>query len=105
MRLGKVMIRSAAPFRRDGSRRTGRKGCQIDLLIQTGEALPVVEVKRQARIGYEIIDEVKAKCRLVPRPAGASIRTALVYSGELAPSVEAAGYFDAIVSFRRLLGL
>ena len=37
--------------------------------------------------------------------AGASIRTALVYSGELAPSVEAAGYFDAIVSFRRLLGL
>lgn len=105
LRLGKVMIRSAAPFRRDGSRRTGRKGCQIDLLIQTGEALHVVEVKRQARIGYEIIDEVKAKCRLVPRPAGASIRTALVYSGELAPSVEAAGYFDAIVSFRRLLGL
>lgn len=93
------------PFRRDGSRRTGRKGCQIDLLIQAGESLHIVEIKRQARIGYEIIDQVKAKCKLVPRPSDATIRKALVYSGELAPSVEASGYFDAIVPFRRLLGL
>ncbi len=32
-------------------------------------------------------------------------RTALVYEGTLAPIVEADGYFDAIVPFRRLLGL
>ncbi len=105
LRLDNVMIQSAAPYRRDGSRRTGRKGCQIDLLIQTAEALYVVEIKRQTRIGLEVIDEVKEKCRLVPHPAGRSMRTALVYSGELARSVEATGYFDAIVPFRRLLGL
>lgn len=105
LRLDGVMIHSAAPYRRDGSRRTGRKGCQIDLLIQTGEALHVVEIKRQTRIGFDVIDETKAKCRLIPHPAGRSIRTALVYSGELSPSVKAAGYFDAIVPFRNLLGL
>jgi len=34
-----------------------------------------------------------------------SVRTALVYDGRLAPSVEADGYFDAIVPFSRILGL
>ncbi len=32
-------------------------------------------------------------------------RTALVYEGHLAPIVEADGYFDAIIPFRRLLGI
>ena len=36
---------------------------------------------------------------------GMSVRTALVYEGNLAPVVEADGYFDAIVPFRQLLGL
>ena len=30
----------------------------ISLLIQAGESLHIVEIKRQARIGYEIIDRV-----------------------------------------------
>ena len=34
-----------------------------------------------------------------------SVRTALVYEGHLAPIVEADGYFDAIIPFRRLLGI
>ncbi len=38
-------------------------------------------------------------------PRGFSVRTALVYDGNLAPSVEADGYFNAIVPFSRLLGL
>ena len=50
-------------------------------------------------------DEVKKKCRRLPRVPGLSIRTALVYSGELAKSVEAEGYFDALVPFARLIGL
>ena len=32
-------------------------------------------------------------------------RAALVYSGHLSPVVAADGYFDAIVPFRKLLGL
>jgi hypothetical protein len=34
-----------------------------------------------------------------------SARAALVYDGALSPVVEADGYFDSIVPFRRLLGL
>lgn len=65
----------------------------------------VVEIKRQAHIGHEIIAEVREKCRRLPHRPEVSIRTALVHSGELAPSVEASGYFDAIVPFGSLLGL
>ena len=105
LRLGNVMVTSAAPFRRNGSRKTGCKGCQIDLLVQTPEAYYAVEIKRKARIGPEVVDEMKEKCRLLPRPSGISLRTLLVYSGELAPSIEPSGYFDALVPFGRLLGV
>lgn len=105
LRLGNVMVTSAAPFRRNGSSKTGRKGCQIDLLVQTPEAYYAVEIKRKSRIGPEVIDEMKEKCRLLPRPSGISLRTVLVYSGELAPSIEPSGYFDAVVPFGRLLGI
>ena len=65
----------------------------------------VVVIKRQAHVGYEVVDEVKEKCRRLPRAPGLSLRTALVYSGELARSVEAEGYFDAVVPFSRLIGI
>ena len=42
---------------------------------------------------------------LLPHPRNVAIRTALVHSGELAPSVEACGFFDAIVPASKLLGL
>jgi hypothetical protein len=48
---------------------------------------------------------MKDKVGRFAAPKGFSVRTALVYDGELAPSVEADGYFDAIVPFSRLLGL
>ncbi len=42
---------------------------------------------------------------VIDRSPGVSARAALVYSGHLSPVVAADGYFDAIVPFRRLLGL
>ena len=65
----------------------------------------VVEIKRRREIDREIIREVDEKVRAIARPTGVSARAALVYSGHLSPVVEADGYFDAIVPFRRLLGL
>ena len=82
-----------------------RKGVQVDLLLQTRRSLCVVEIKRQREIGRDVIDEVAEKVRRIPCRDGISVRTALVYEGTLAPIVEADGYFDAIVPFRRLLGL
>lgn len=55
--------------------------------------------------GARFIAEVDEKVKRIARPSGVSMRTALVYDGELAPTVEACGYFDAIIPARRLLGL
>jgi len=103
--LGNAQIVSAAPYRRAASRDGTRKGVQIDLLIQTRRSMCIVEVKRRREIGREVIDEVAEKVSSLPRRSGISVRTALVYEGQLAPIVEADGYFDAIVPFARLLGL
>ena len=102
--MGNAQIYSAAPFRRAPSRDGMRKGVQIDLLIQTRRSICVVEIKRRREIGREVIDEVAEKVEALPRRKGVSVRTALVYEGCLAPIVEADGYFDAIIPFRRLLG-
>ena len=80
-------------------------GLQVDLLLQTRRTAYLIEVKRKLEIGREVIGEMEEKARLLPRRRGVSVRTALVYDGHLAPIVEADGYFDAIIPFRRLLGI
>lgn len=103
--IGKSTVTSVAPYRRSGSRDGKRPGVQVDLLVQTRRTAYLVEVKRRREIGREIIGELEEKVALIPARKGVSLRTALVYEGELAPIVEADGYFDAIIPFRRLLGL
>jgi hypothetical protein len=36
-------------------------------------------------------------------PRGKAVKTALVYSGHLAPIVEAQGYFNAVIDMRDIL--
>ena len=105
LHMDNAMLMSAAPYSRRGGSSGGREGVQVDLLLQTRMSMCVVEIKRKASIGREIIDEVRRKCRLVPKRRGVSLHTAIVYEGEIAPSVEADGYFDAVIPFRRLLGM
>lgn len=104
LHVGNATILSAAPYR---NVRRGRKGeamgCQIDLLIQTPRAVYVVEVKRRRQIGTEIEDEVEERVRRLPLRKGVSVRPVLVYDGELAPIVEANGYFSAIIPASELL--
>lgn len=104
LHLGGSLVTSAAPYRKVGSKRRGN-GFQIDLLIQTEGSMCLTEIKRQKKIGKEVIGEMDAKVRKISRPEGVSIRTALVYDGELNPSVEANGYFDALIPFVRLMGV
>ena len=100
------LVMSAGPYRRKGTNgKNGRKGCQVDLLIQTRRALYFVEVKRQGEIGREVIDQVDDQVRAIARPRGVSAKTALVYDGHLSPVAATDGYFDAIVPFKNLLGL
>ena len=106
LNLRGALVLSAAPYRRrggDGPR--SRRGCQIDLLVQTRSTVCVVEVKRKAEIGREVIGETDAKVKALSLPSGVSARAALVYEGHLSPVVEADGYFDVLVPFHRLLGL
>ena len=105
LHLDNVLLSSAAPYRKMPVPSLRQKGCQIDLLIQSRRTVYVVEIKRMSEIGRGIIDEVDAKVRCLKTRPNVSIRTALVYEGHLAPIVEADGYFDAIVPFRKLLGL
>lgn len=88
-------ILSAAPWRKNGE--GGKGGCQIDLLIQMPQTVFVVEIKRRVRIGEEVVDEVREKLRRIRFKGRKSIRTALVYCGELAPTVRGAGFFDFLV--------
>ena len=106
LHLDGQLITSAAPYRRKATNgRNGRKGVQIDLLIQTRRSIYIVEIKRKETIDREIIQEMDAHVKAIRRPDGVSIRTALVYDGNLSPVVAADGYFDAIVPFKKLLGL
>ena len=105
LHMDKALIVSAAPYRRGASAKTGRKGVQIDLLLQTKMSLCVVEIKRKREIGREIIGEISEKCARLARRPNMSLRTALVYDGDIAPSIEADGYINSIVSARRLIGL
>ena len=102
--FGAAHVLSAAPYSRAASK-SGERGVQADLLVQTRRSMCVVEVKRQREIGRDVIDEVEEKVKRIPHRDGMSVRTALIYDGHLAPIVEADGYFDSIIPFRSLMGL
>ena len=93
--LARTPILSASPY---FQKKTARKqGCQIDLLVVTKHSLYVVEVKRRVTIGREVIAEVQEKVDRLAAGAGRSVRTVLVYQGELAGGVAEEGYFDFVV--------
>lgn len=86
--LGSAMVVSAAPYRNSRkSPKSKERGVQIDLLVQTPTTAYVVEVKRKNHIGSEVETEVREKVRRLPIREGMSVRTALVYDGEIAPIV------------------
>ncbi len=100
----KGTIISAAPSRRNAPNGPcGRKGCQIDLLIQSRRTICVFEIKRRKEIGRDIIDEVDAKMRSIVRPDGVSVRAALVFDGHISPGVATDGYFNVIMPFQSLM--
>ena len=101
--LGQSLVLSAAPYVQKGTKRL--KGCQIDLLIQTERTLFVVEIKRRAKIDHSIIAEVEDKIRAFKHDKRLSVRTALVYDGNLVASVPASRFFDFLIPAEELFGL
>jgi len=105
LHLGGALVTSAAPYRKGGRKGAKGAGFQIDLLIQTEGTMCLIEIKRKRSIEKDVIAEVDAKVKKIARPKGVSVRTALVYDGELSGFVETNGYFDALVPIRSLLGM
>jgi len=99
--LDRVLLKSAAPWRQLPTKR--RRGCQIDLLLQSEKSVFVVEIKRKNEIGVDIETEIAAKVKALALPRDVSVRTALVYDGHLSPTVETNGYIDVIIPAHDML--
>ena len=107
LHLEGIPVLSAVPYERragKGGNSDAGKGLQIDLLVQTRKSAYVIEIKRRKSLGESVESEVAEKVARLRHPRGISIRTALVYEGDLAPVVRGNGYFDAIISASDLLG-
>ncbi len=80
-----------------------KKGCQIDLLIETKYTLYVCEIKFRKKTDRSVINEVLEKISCLNFPSTLSIRPILIYTGELTENIEATGFFAKIISFETLL--
>ena len=98
LHLGSSLILSASSYRKFGD-----GGVQIDLLLQMNNAVYLVEVKRQGKIGVSVEKEISEKIKRLPLRGRKSVRLALVYCGELDPAVAESGYFDALVPIEDIL--
>jgi uncharacterized protein len=90
------------PRRASSAAPIARKPARSISSIQTKRTLYVCEVRCRSRIEPGIIDEVSRKIEALRVPRGMSVRPVLVYEGDLDPSIEAEGFFDALVRFHDL---
>ena len=71
--------------------------------IASPRSVYVVEIKRKARIGDSVVEEVRQKVERLALPKSKSVKTVLVYDGELDPSVEENDFFDYLIPAEKLL--
>jgi hypothetical protein len=55
-------------------------------------------MKFRRHIGPEVIEEVREKVSKLKLPKAQSVRTVLIHSGELDPTIEPSDYFDFIIN-------
>ncbi len=94
-------VDSVAPYFRRGGRKG--EGVQVDILVQLPKSVYVVETKRRARIGVSVEEEVQRKIDRLSIPKTKSVKTVLVYDGDLDPALEEDGFFDYLVPAEKLL--
>ena len=85
----------AGPYHQSKTQR--QRGCQIDLLIQTKRSVYLCEIKFRHQIASSVIQEVDRKVEALKLPKTKSIRTVLIYDGQLAPSIEEERVFDFLI--------
>lgn len=93
----------AGPYRQSKTLR--QRGCQIDLLIQTKRSVYLCEIKFKSQISTSVIQEVDRKIAALKLPKSQSIRTVLIYDGQLAPSIEEDQAFDFLIPASELFAI
>ena len=99
--LQRTAILNAGPYVQTKTQR--RAGCQVDLLIRTRRSLYVFEMKFRKHIDASVVTEVHEKVARLAVPRGISVRTGLIYAGELAPGVEEPEAFDFLIPAAQLM--
>ena len=99
--LENIPVLNAGPYAQTQTQR--RKPCQIDLLIRSKQAIYVFETKFRRTIRKTVVEEVKEKVARMKLPHSLSIRTGLIYEGELEDGIREADYFDCLIRFGDLL--
>jgi AAA+ ATPase superfamily predicted ATPase len=100
--LRNVPVLNAGPYFQAKTKKVD--GCQIDLLLRTKGSLYVFEVKFRKKVATSVIAEVQTKVARLKTDPSLSVRTGLIYQGELDPKIEKADFFDHLVPFENLLG-
>lgn len=99
--LGNVPVLNAGPYFQPA---TGKGlGCQIDLMLRTKSSVYVFEIKFRKSVGTSVMDDVREKVKRLNVDSSLSVRTGLIYQGELDPKIAEADYFDHLVKFSDLL--
>jgi len=99
---GKVL--RSGPYRQTKTQR--RRGCQIDLLLESEHSLYICEIKLRKTVGTEVIDEVSEKIKRLSLPRSQKHLNkfpVLIYAGELEPALKRSDYFRKCINFGALL--
>ena len=99
--LANVPVLNAGPYSQNKTQR--HAGCQIDLLLRTSQSLYVFETKFRKQISSKVIAEMQEKVSRLRSPRGFSVRTGLIYQGELDPEIPRSDYFDFLIPAGDLL--
>lgn len=100
LQLPRHIVLSAGPYHQSSTQR--QSGCQIDLLIQTKRSIYLCELKFKSQIDSSVIQEVDKKVDALKLPRNQSIRTVLIFDGQLAPSIEEEQAFDFLIPTSKL---
>jgi uncharacterized protein len=91
----------AFPYFQNKTNRTD--AVQIDLVLDCKYTVYVCEIKFRKKIKSEVIQELKSKIQKLKIDKQKSVRSVLIYAGELEASVVDSDYFDHIIPFESLL--
>ena len=80
-----------------------RQGWHCALLLGDPVALWELAARFRKHIAASIVDEVREKVRRLKLPKGQSVRTGLLYCGELDPKIDGRDDFDFLVPAEKLL--